>query len=172
MKVRHSKPEFEFVLKHDPKRSDEKGIAFVGKDDFFAKPGEITVNATWKVEGKGPHGSDVTYPLKKDAKDKTADADLFSKPGGIYTAADIKANGNMTPAEKFKDKKLTHKVKPRPNQATKSVQSPATRQTPKCYWTVQGSEVRICCLPCVKAFVGLRNDEQAKVKNANEYVAK
>src|SRR5262249_5295427 len=55
------------------------------------------------VPGSG-HGGDGHGAQTAAAADK--ERELFLTPGGVYTAADIQANGNTTPAEKFKGKQF------------------------------------------------------------------
>ena len=87
-----SKPLIQIELKHDPKSSADKGYAFTGTHDYFVKPADFKGNISGKVDK--PHSGDFEYKASK----KTAS--LYLTPGGIYTAADINANGNVTGAGK------------------------------------------------------------------------
>ena len=50
----------------------------------------------------------------KTAKARDAQSVLFLTPGGLYTDADIKANGRKTVAQKYPDFMAQHDAKPKP----------------------------------------------------------
>jgi hypothetical protein len=156
-----SKPLIQLELKHDPKLSADKGYAFTGTHDYFAKPTDFKGNISGKVDK--PHSGDFEYKAPKKA------ASLYLTPGGIYTAADIQANGNMTAAQKFKGKEWAHDDK-KPGDKVCPVTN--NKAEPECAWIIQGQRYEFCCHPCVDKFVRLAHEHPEKVKNANEYVFK
>jgi hypothetical protein len=156
-----AKPEISVMLKHDPKKSDDKGIAFVGTDDVFAKKEEAKFKLDWKVKGKDG-GDEVTYSPKKK---KTAALSLT--PGGIYTEADIKANGGVTPKEKYAG--LTH-AEGKPKDGDKICPYSQEKANPECVWVIQGQTYEFCCPPCIDQFLKRAHNEPSKVKDAKEYV--
>lgn len=160
--VAKSTPLVKVELKHDAKLSDDKGIAFVGTHDHFEKSFDMTVNISADIDGKH-YSNDVTYKPSKTTR-------LFLTPGGIYTAADIKANGNTTPEEKFKGKKWAHEDGLKPGDKI----CPITKNKAEadCAWIVQEQRYEFCCPPCLDKFMGWAHHEPAKVKGAHEYVFK
>jgi hypothetical protein len=160
--VAKSKPPITLELKHDAKRSDDKGIAFVGTHDHFEKSGEMTVNISADIDGKH-YSNDVTYKPSKTTQ-------LYLTPGGIYTVADINANGNTTPEQKFKGKKWAHedglKVGDKICPITKN------KAEADCAWIIQKQRYEFCCPPCLDKFMGWAHNDTAKVKEADQYVFK
>jgi hypothetical protein len=160
--VAGTKPGIVIDLKHDAKLSDEKGIAFVGTHDHFAKPAEKFLNISGDIDGKH-YNNDVTYkPLKT--------AQLYLTPGGIYTVADIKANGSTTPAEKFKGKTWAHSDDLKPGDKICPITKNKTEA--ECAWIVNEQRYEFCCPPCLDKFMGWAHNQPEKVKDANEYVFK
>lgn len=147
-------------LAHDAKLSSAKGIAFVGTHEVFAKAADMKLAISGNVDGKRYVG-DVTYEAPKKAA-------LYLKPGGIYTAADVKANGATTPTEKFKGKEWAHEDNLKPGDKL----CPVTKNKAEadCAWIVQGQRYEFCCPPCLDKFIGWAHFQPDKVKNANEYV--
>ncbi len=107
--------------------------------------------------------------------DKVADEEeqkLYLTAGGIYTQADIEANGNMTVSEKFKGFMAKHDMHPKPGDKICPVTM--TKANPACSWIVAGKTYEFCCPPCVVEFVGwAKNEETAKdILAPEEYVKK
>ena len=166
-------------FKFDPVLTKDMGLAFVGKHDHLGTVGEIKgdIGATLAAEVKGgtPKRYDKVFryePPKAD-KDKnkaTKLRELYLTPGGIYTAADIKANGNTTAAEKLKGKIWLHdddlKVGDKICPVTKK------KAEAECAWTVQGQRYQFCCQPCIDNFVIWAHNQPNKVKDAGTYVYK
>jgi YHS domain-containing protein len=92
----------------------------------------------------GPHGHAADVPAEEEEK-------LFLTPGGKYTEADIRANGNTTASAKYKRFKANHDVKPRP--AEKICPVTRTKANPNCIWLVGGKTYEFCCPPCIDEFV-------------------
>ncbi len=158
-----AKPPVPLDLKHDPKESGDKGIAFSATNDAFAKPDGMKVNISGKVDDK-PYSGDVEYKAPK----KTAN--LYLTPGGIYTVADIKANGNMTPAEKFKGKKFAHRKDLNPGDKVCPVTD--KKANAECAWIVNGQRYEFCCQPCLDDFIDWAHHDPKQIKDAGEYVRK
>jgi len=161
--VLETKPLLQLDLTHDPSLSSEKGIAFTVTHAHFSKAADITGTIVSTVQGTPPYNGKFTYTAPRKAE-------LFLKPGGIYTAADVKANGNTTPEVKFKGKEWAHDDDLKPGDKI----CPVTlrKAEAECAWTVQGQRYEFCCPPCVGKFVGWSHFEPSKVKDAKEYVFK
>ena len=159
------KPPVKVELKHDKDASSDKGIAFVGTNDAFAKPDGVKINVSGKVDGK-PYSGDVEYkaPQKKTSQ-------LYLTPGGIYTQADIDKNGNTTPDEKFKGKRFKHSdaaLKP----GDKICPITDKRANAECSWIVDGQSYEFCCRPCLDDFIERAHYDAGKIKKADKYVFK
>jgi hypothetical protein len=105
--------------------------------------------------------------------DKVADEaerELYLTPGGIYTQADIEANGTMTASQKFKGFMAKHDMHPKPGD--KICPITMTKANPACAWIVAGKKYEFCCPPCVDEFVSwAKNEETIKdIKDPESYV--
>src|SRR5262249_22652230 len=104
---------------------------------------------------------------------KVADAkerELYLTPGGMYTAEDVKANGNKTASEKFQGLKAEHDAKPRPGDRLCPISM--TKASPKFTWVVGGNAYQFCCPPCVDEFVQTAKEKPDEIKPPEEYVQK
>lgn len=97
-----------------------------------------------------------------------AEKQLYLTPGGIYTQADIEANGNVTASQKFAGFQATHDLKPKVGDKICPVT--LTKANPKCSWIVGGKNYEFCCPPCVDEFVGLAKTKPEEVKPPDQYV--
>ena len=101
---------------------------------------------------------------------KETERTLCLTPGGLYTKADIKANGGKTVSEKFPDFLATHDAKPKPG--TRICPISETKANPKLTWIVGGKSYQFCCLPCVTEFVNKAKKEPKSIKKPEAYVKK
>lgn len=111
-----------------------------------------------------PH-SEVEMP------EKVADADertLYLEPGGLYTAADIEANGRTTASIKFRGIKSSHNMSTRSGDKVCPVTK--TRANPKFTWIIAGKPYEFCCPPCVDEFVRKAKESPAEVLAPEKYV--
>ena len=117
--------------------------------------------------GAGAHGTPepTIHPPEKVADDE--ESKLYLTPGGIYTVADIEANGNRTASQKFKSLRAEHDLKPR--SGDKICPITLTKASPKFSWIVGGKTYEFCCPPCVDEFVGLAKNEPGKILAPEEY---
>ena len=103
--------------------------------------------------------------------DKIVNADeqkLYLTPGGKYTVADIKANGNVTASVKFQGFMSAHDMHPKAGDKICPVTM--TKANPKCTWIVDGKAYEFCCPPCVDEFVKLAKETPDEIKEPGEYV--
>jgi len=114
------------------------------------------------------HGQDAMPAKVADAEE----AKLYLTPGGIYTDADIKANGNVTASQKFKGFIAKHDLKPK--SGDKICPVTLTKANPKCAWIIGGKTYEFCCPPCVDEFVAMAKDEETakEIKEPAAYVKK
>ncbi|MEQ1904327.1 MAG: hypothetical protein ABL888_09100 [Pirellulaceae bacterium] len=112
-------------------------------------------------ESGGDHGMPSTV--------STSEArELYLTPGGVYTQADIEANGKMTAAEKFKTFRAAHDMNPK--SGDKICPVTATKANDKCTWIVGGKTYEFCCPPCVDEFVSWAKSEPSKIQSPEVYV--
>jgi hypothetical protein len=95
---------------------------------------------------------------------------LYLTPGGAYTADDIKANGNVTAQQKYKDFKATHDNKPAAGEKICPVT--LTKANPECTWVVGGKTYQFCCPPCIDEFVSTARENPALIREPQDYVKK
>lgn len=162
--------------KPQPGDSDGKASLFVAQlpESLVGKSIDVTVpNIT--IEGERfrlgfttespSHGDDTAMPSKVADDDEKK---LYLTPGGIYTQADIEANGNVTASQKFAGFKAEHDLKPRAGDKLCPVT--LTKANPKCTWVIGGKSYEFCCPPCVDEFVALAKSKPEEVKAPEDYV--
>ncbi len=177
-KVEGSNEQIEFQLSPSPTKDDPEGKTsiFEGTWPENARSGAASVTVqNIKIDGErfrfsfelsssgGDHGMPSTVST-------SAARELYLTAGGIYTAADIAANGKMTAAEKFKSFKAAHDMNPKTGDKICPVT--ATKANEKCSWVVGGKTYEFCCPPCVDEFVTWAKSEPAKIQPPEEYVKK
>ncbi len=115
----------------------------------------------------GGHGGDDAMPAGVDADEERA---LYLTPGGIYTEADIKANGSMTASDKYKGKMAKHDMKPKAGDKVCPITM--TKANPKFTWIIGGKTYEFCCPPCIDEYVLLAKTSPKEVLDPSEYVKK
>ncbi len=110
------------------------------------------------------HGSDG-MPVKVADE---VERQLYLTPGGLYTQADIEANGNVTVSQKFATFRAAHDLNPKVGDKICPVT--LTKANPKCAWIVGGKTYEFCCPPCVDEFVKLAKSKPEEVKEPAHYV--
>ncbi len=110
------------------------------------------------------HGSEAMPSKVADE----AERKLYLTPGGLYTLADIEANGNVTASQKFVGFQATHDLKPKVGDKICPVT--LTKANPKCSWIVGGKNYEFCCPPCVDEFVAQAKTKPDEVKEPDHYV--
>jgi hypothetical protein len=166
-----------FTLQPEPQADDAKGKAsrFVGTlpKELWGRPVVVTVTSI-KIDGQRfrfdfpspeavAHGDEM--PPKVADDDERA---LYLTPGGLYTKADVEANGNVTASAKFKGLKPTHDDDPK--RGDKICPISKTKANPKFTWTVGGKAYEFCCPPCVDEFVQKAKEHPEQVKDPSAYV--
>lgn len=164
-------------LEARPQPGDAKGSAslFVAKlpEGVVGDAISVTVpNITIKGERfrlgftteSATHGDD-------DMPEKVADdaeRELYLTPAGLYTQADIEANGNLTASQKFKGFRAKHDLHPKPGDKICPVT--LTLANPACTWIIGGKEYEFCCPPCVDNFLETAKISPTDVKDPSAYV--
>lgn len=168
------------TFRAEPQPGDAKGktslfTATLPKD-LVGKKVQVTVNninvngqrfrIAFTNERKDDHAA-AEMPAKKGTDEEQV---LFFTPGGIYTAADIKANGDATPGAKFKGIRAQHDDNPKPGEKICPISM--TKANPKFTWVIGGKTYEFCCTPCIEEFVVLAKEKPGAVKDPSEYVKK
>ncbi len=161
----------------EPQPGDTSGMTslFVATlpDDLAGKKVQVTINnmtvgsERFRISFSNEavaHAGDA-MPVKKTTAEER---DLFLKPGGIYTAADIAANGNTVPVVKYRGIRPSHDSKPKPGQKICPISE--TASNPKFTWVVGSKTYEFCCIPCIEEFVATAKDSPELIKDPAEYV--
>ena len=165
------------LLKPEPQPGDKQGMTsqFVGRlpDDIVGKAVEVTIPSIaiagerfrlgFKSAAEAHADSGMPPGVSGDEE-----KDLYLKPGGIYSEADIKANGNVTASQKFKGIMSAHDMKPK--KGDKICPVTMTKANPKFIWVVGGKPYEFCCPPCVDEFLKLAKDDPAEILPPEKYV--
>jgi hypothetical protein len=93
---------------------------------------------------------------------------LYLTAGGKYTDADIKANGGVTAAQKFKGLTSSHNMFPKEGDRICPVTQ--TKANPKFTWIVDGKPYQFCCPPCVDEFVAMAKERPEELKAPDDYI--
>ncbi len=179
----YAKPEgaaeaVEFALRPVPRTGDSEGKTsqFVGAlpKELEGRRVEVTVPSIRIGGDRFRFGFAPPGDAHADAMPaKVADEEerqLYLMPGGLYTEADVKANGSVTASEKFKGVMASHDLKPKAGD--KICPITLTKANPKFTWVVGGKNYEFCCPPCVDEFVKTAKEHPEEVKDPADYVKK
>lgn len=163
-----------------PRTGDKAGRTsqFIGKlpADLAGKSLTVTIPII-AIDGErfrigfssAPAKHDQVAPMPTGAS-LDEEKELYLKPGGIYTVADIKANGNVTASQKFKGVVASHDLKPKVGE--KICPITLTKANPKFTWTIGGKAYEFCCPPCVDEFVATAKSNPELIKSPDDYTKK
>lgn len=165
------------TLRPEPQPGDAKGkttqfVATLPKDSLGKKV-QVTVNNV-NVNGErfrvAFSNEAATHPAGEMPAKKGTDEEqsLFLTPGGLYTAADIAANGATVPTVKYKGIRAAHDDNPKPGDAICPISK--TKANPKFTWVVGGRSYQFCCIPCIEEFVVLAKEKPGEIKDPKDYV--
>ena len=93
---------------------------------------------------------------------------LFGTLGGLYTQADIVANGNTTAAVKFAGLMAKHNMTPVAGARLCPITN--TAADARFAWIVGGKTYLFCCPPCVEEFVKQAKDAPKTIRSPGAYV--
>jgi hypothetical protein len=161
-----------------PTKEDSAGKTsqFVGKlpRALWSKPVEITVPSI-RIAGERfrfafKNAVEAAHTgMPPGANDEEA-RQLYLTPAGKYTAADIKANGEMTAAQKYGNKMSSHDAKPKVGDRVCPISE--TKANPTFTWIVDGKNYQFCCPPCIDEFVRTAKEKPGEIREPGEYVKK
>lgn len=172
-------PSIAIELKPMPTVTDPPGKSsrFVGTHDDLAKNKELDVTVTAKLDNK-PSVGQFKASSEKLAHGKMpqgvggtpAELKLFLEPGGLYTKADIEANGNTVPSIKYRGISWPHDDDLKPGDKVCPVT--ANKADTRCKWIVNGQTYEFCCTPCLDKFVKWAKEQPDKIKEPSAYTYK
>lgn len=166
------------TFRPEPQPGDSKGktslfTAALPKD-LVGKRVQVTVNninvngerfrIAFTNERKDDHAA-AEMPAKKGSDEEQK---LFLAPGGLYTAADIRANGSTVPTVKYKGIRAQHDDNPKAGEKICPISK--TKANPKFTWVIGGKTYEFCCIPCIEEFVALAKEKPGEVKDPKGYV--
>jgi len=165
----------ELKPEQQPGDTEGKSSQFVGQlpKELVGQKVEVTIPSI-KINGErfrlgfksaAEEHADDPMPTKVAGDEERQ---LYLTPGGKYTAEDIKANGNMTAAQKFKGAMSKHDMKPKPGD--KICPITATKTNPKFTWIVGGKAYEFCCPPRIDEFVKTAKESPEEIKEPKDYV--
>lgn len=93
---------------------------------------------------------------------------LFLTPGGAYTQADIRANGGVTPDQKYQGMMANHHL--HPQKGTSTCPITMTQANTKFPWVVGGKKYLFCCPPCITEFVRQAKTHPHDLKPPDSYI--
>jgi YHS domain-containing protein len=168
-----------FELQPVPQHGDaaDKTSQFIGKipAGMIGKRVEVTIpilrigNERFRIGFKSAPEAHVAADMPAGVS-SDEERKLYLTPGGNYTAADIEANGNVTPSQKFKGQMASHDMKPKPGD--KICPITATKANAKFTWIIGGKSYEFCCPPCIDEFVMLAKDRPDQIKDPESYLKK
>jgi hypothetical protein len=167
------------VFEPSPQDGDSKNKTslFIGKlpQEMVGRQIDLTI-PNIRIDGErfrlGFQSSQESHG-ESEMPDKVADneeRELYLQPGGRYTAADIKANGNVTASQKFKGFRAKHDMHPKPGDLICPITE--TKANPNCSWVVDGKKYDFCCPPCVDEFVKMAKAATDALPEPDSYVKK
>ncbi len=158
--------------------SEGKTSQFVGQlpTSFNGKPIDVTipnlringerfrVGFTTAIEtGTGSHTATMPPAISTNEE-----KELYLTPGGKYTEADIKANGNQVASKKFKGMMSAHNMNPAKGDRICPVT--LTKSNPKFTWVIDGKNYEFCCPPCVDEYVRMAKENPEQLKEPEYFV--
>lgn len=168
----------EMELNPVPRTGDKAGRTsqFIGKLPAELAGKQVTVTIPIiAIDGERFRIGFTSVPAKHDegmpiGVSGADEKELYLKPGGIYTDADIKANGNRTASQKFKGVKAKHDLRPKAGE--KICPITLTKANPDFTWIVAGKSYEFCCPPCVDEFVTMAKTQPDQIMEPDFYIKK
>lgn len=128
-----------------------------------------TTEATARKDSHGPAGHEHAN-MPKGVSGTSFERELFLTPGGLYTEADIEANGKTVPSAKYTGISWPHDDDLKPGDKVCPVT--ANKADERCAWVVNSRKYEFCCTPCLDKFVKWAKERPEKIKEPTEYIHK
>jgi YHS domain-containing protein len=171
-------PPVTVTLRPAPQPSDPAGSAsaFTGAHEALKQRKGFAGTVSGQMAGKkytgdfqaAPHDGHSAGPVALASGPTQRESDLFLKPGGIYTQADIEKNGNTVPSVKYQGISFPHDDDLKPGDRLCPVT--VNKADEQCTWWVNGKQYQFCCPPCLEKFVKQAKESPEKIKEPGEYI--
>ena len=128
-------------------------------------------NRTYRLQWRPEHlipGAQLPDASMPQAVGSDEAQKLFLTPGGLYTDADIAANGRQTATQKYGSQMSQHNAHPK--QGDRICPITDTAANPKFAWIVGGKTYTFCCPPCIEEFVKRAKEKPAAIKAPQSYI--
>jgi YHS domain-containing protein len=109
-------------------------------------------------------------PTSGEKPISAADKALFLTPGGLYTNADIAANGSTSAYLKYASVIPNHDTQVKAGEAVCPISE--TKPNPQLTWVIGGKTYTFCCPPCIAEFVQKAKTAPQSIKAPDAYVKK
>jgi hypothetical protein len=173
----HVKPEGDMeatpvTFEAEPQKGDAAGKTsrFIARlpRELWSKPATVTVPS---ITIAGQRFRFAVPPVVIHAEPAKVDTDkekaIFLSPGGKYTPADIRANGNLIPSQKYGV--ADWHMGDEPKAGDKICPVTASKADPRCTWVIDGKKYEFCCPPCIGKFVKRAKDDPKDIKEPEDY---
>lgn len=97
-----------------------------------------------------------------------AERSLYLTPGGLYTEADIAANGRQTASQTFAGFIPQHDTNPQPGDTLCPITQ--TKANAACTWIIGGERYAFCCPPCIDEFLHQAKTAPEEIHPPGHYV--
>lgn len=142
------------------------GYADAGKQRETARQEQAVIRTLETIRTLYPMGALAIHPSAPPATSK--EKELYLSPGGAYTDADIKANGNDLPSKKFRGIKVSHDLKPKVGDRICPIT--LTKANPGYSWVIAGQSYQFCCPPCLEEYLTQAKKDPTSLKPADSFV--
>lgn len=143
--------------------------ADAGKGPETVRQQQALLKALATIQALYPKGA-LASAKASTASVSDKERKLYLTPGGAYTHADIKANGNQTAAQKFKGVKVNHDIKPKVGDRICPITM--TKANPGFNWIIGGKKYLFCCPPCVEEYLAQAKKNPASLRPPEEFIKK
>ena len=138
-------------------------------DSLFAAAIVLIVGFWIYTRAMPPDAEEQLHTPAMPAKiEDAAERRLYLEPEGLYTAADIEANGRMTASEKFARFRAQHDANPQPGDQLCPISQ--TKANPECDWVIGGQRYTFCCPPCIDEFLQTAKRRPELIQPPETYV--
>lgn len=169
------------TLRAEPQPGEPPGFAstFAGTlpAEIAGRPMTLSLNipsadrlyrVRFPLEPKATHPAETAQaPMPAGAGADEQDR-LHRTPGGLYTVADIAANGDSIPSEKYRGMVASHDMYPAAGDRICPITN--TKANPRFAWTVGGKQYLFCCPPCIDEFVQRAKTTPESIRPPQTYV--
>lgn len=138
----------------------------LGRRCYVTVPGLRIDGERFTVRFQSP--PQTSKPAMPAPREDEEARELHLTAGGLYTEADIAANGGTTAAAKYAGFRANHNLHPQPGAPICPITQ--TRADPMCKWVIGGKTYTFCCPPCIDEFLVRAKREPEEVLDPHAYI--